>query len=227
MKIKFGDHFVICSYNFKVPSIIKEIKNELTDCRIVLVADLEENPLAGDESVYFVRGDSSREATLEQANVGKARTVIVVAEQSMEDQMADAHSVLTALAARELNPSCRLVAESLEPENSHHLIHAGADEIVCVGDITAKLLSRTSIHKGMTKLISELMSNSSGSELYSAPVPEHLHSACVADASAELRQKNAILIGVYREDQFLANPPQATILQRNDLLIYIASTKTI
>lgn len=227
MKIKFEDHFIICSYNFKVPSIIKEIKNELTDCKIVLVADREENPLPAEESVYFVRGNSSREATLEQANVGKARTVIVVAEQSMEDHLADAHTVLTTLTARELNPSCRLVAESLEPENSHHLIHAGADEIVCVGDITAKLLSRTSIHKGMTNLISELMSNSSGSEFYSAPLPDHLHSASVAEASAELRQKSAILIGIYREEQFWANPPQATLLQRNDLLIYIASVKTI
>lgn len=227
MKIKFEDHFVICSYNFKVPSIVKELKNEVVDCKIVLVANREENPMAGEESVYFVRGDSAREATLQQANAGKARTVIVVAEQSMEDDLADAHSVLTTLTARELNPSCRLVAESMEPENSHHLIHAGADEVVCIGDISAKLLSRTSIHKGMTNLVSELMSNSSGSELYSAPVPEHLHSASVADAASELRQKSAILIGIYREDQFWANPPQATILQHNDLIIYIASIKTI
>lgn len=227
MKIKFEDHFVICSYNFKVPSIVKEIKNELAHCRIVLVADREENPLAGEESVYFVRGDSAREATLEQANAGKARTVIVMAEQTMEDNLADAHSVLTTLAVKELNPACRLVAESLVPENSHHLIHAGADEIVCIGDITAKLVSRTSIHQGMTQLISELMSNSTGCELYSALIPDYLLSQCFAEASTDLRQKGAILVGVYRQGELSVNPPPEYTLQKEDLLIYIAQDKII
>ena len=189
------------------------------------MADREENPLAGEESVYFVRGDSAREATLEQANVGKARTVIVMAEQTMEDNLADAHSVLTTLAVKELNPVCRLVAESLEPENSHHLIHAGADEIVCIGDITAKLMSRTSIHQGMTQLISELMSNSTGCELYSALIPDHLLSLCFAEASTDLSQNGAILVGVYRQGELSVNPPPDFVLQKSDLLIYIAQDK--
>lgn len=227
MKIKFEDHFVICSYNFKVSSIIKEIKNELPNCRIVLVADREENPLSGEESIYFVRGNSSREAILQQANVGKARTVIVMAEQTMEDHMADAHSVLTTLAVKELNPSCRLVAESLEPENSHHLVHAGADEIVCIGDITAKLVSRTSIHQGMTQLISELMSNSTGCELYSGAMPEYLFSHCFAEAFTALRQKGAILVGIHRKGELSVNPQPEYALQKEDLLIYIAQDKII
>lgn len=227
MKIKFENHFVICSYNFKVPSIVKEIKNELADCRIVLVANREENPLAGEDCVFFVRGDSAREPVLEQANVGKAGTVIVMADQSMEDNLADAHSVLTALTVRELNPDCRLVAESLEPQNSHHLIHAGADEIVCIGDITAKLVSRTSIHRGMTQLISELMSNSAGCELYSVSIPDSLLFHNFGEASNDLRQKGAILVGIHRQGSLTVNPAADFVLQREDLLIYIAHDKVV
>ena len=104
MKVSFKDHYVICSYNFKAEKIVREIMKELDDCKIVMVADSEQNPLSGFEGVYFVRGDSTKEAVLEMANVGKAKTVIVLADHTKDDQLADAHAVLTTLSVRELNP---------------------------------------------------------------------------------------------------------------------------
>ncbi|HWP95452.1 MAG TPA: NAD-binding protein [Syntrophomonadaceae bacterium] len=227
MNVRVQNHFVICSYNYKAESIVKEIQKELPDAKIVLIADREENPMIHKEGVYFVRGDSAREAILEMAHVSKASTVIILADSVMSDQLADAHSVLTTLAVKELNPTCRVVAESLDPENTHHLTHAGADEIVCIGDITARLISRSSIHRGMTHLVAELMSSNSGNELYSVETPDHLVNLRFEDAFAEFRNKGAILVGTYLDGRMISNPPSDTILDKNAILIYIANAQVI
>lgn len=227
MNIKFGGHYVICGYNYKAESIVMELKKEMPDCKIVLIADRDENPLLAREDVGFVRGDSAREAVLEKANIREAKTVIVLADDQMEPQYADAHSVLTTLAVKELNPAGKLVAESMHPENTHHLLHAGANEIVCVGDISTKLISRASIHLGMTDLISELMTNNSGNELYSAEAPDLLVNECFETAFMEFRKQGAILIGVIKGGVLSSNPPPDCVLEKSDHLIYIAPERVI
>ncbi len=227
MSVKFTDHFVICSYNYKAERIIAEIKNELPGCKIVLVAEREENPLTEKEGISFIRGDSCREAILEKANIGKARTVIVLVDDKMDPQFADAHSVLTTLAVNDNNPGCKIIAESLNPENIHHLIHAGADEIVCVGDISSKLISRASLNEGMTKLFDELMSNNSGNELYSQLIPDFLINRSFEDAFTECRKRGAILIGILKDGALLANPGVDLILDQKTFLIYIAANRVL
>ncbi|NPV93100.1 MAG: potassium channel protein [Firmicutes bacterium] len=222
MKVNLKDHFVICSYNFKAEKVVREISKELANSKVVIVADTEENPLSGLEGVYFVRGDSTKEAVLEMANVSKAKTVIVLADNTKDDQLADAHSVLTTLAVRDLNPSCKVVAESLNPENTHHLEHAGADEIVSIGDFTAKLISRSSLHVGITHLISELMMNNEGNELYSMKAPSHMTGVRFGEAFLEMKRMGTILIGIYSGGRIVINPPSDQVLKLGEYLVYIA-----
>lgn len=227
MAINCENHYVICSYSFKADNIIKEIKAELKDCKIVLIADREENPLSGTGGVSFVRGDSTKEAVLQKANVAKAKTCIVLADNKMDEYMADAHSVLTTLAIQHLNPSCKIIAESLNPENVDHFRRAGADEIISTGDISSKLIVRSSLYPGVTNLFHELMTNNFGNEIYSGVVPDYLINYEFEKAITKFRESQAILIGVYQDGRFIANPPANTLLKKDDLLIYIAPNKVI
>jgi len=227
MPINLENHFVICSYSFKVNNIISEIKTELKDCKIVLIADREENPLSDFDGISFVRGDSTKEIILKKANLSKAKTCIVLADSKMDDYMADAHSVLTTLAIKHINPSCKVIAESLNPENVDHFRRAGAEEIICSGDISSKLIFRSSIYPGVTNLFRELMTNNFGNEIYSGLVPNHLINCDFASALIKVRELEAILIGIYKNGKYSTNPPANTILHKDDLLIYIAPNKVI
>jgi len=226
--VNFENHYVICSFSFKANNIIKEIRAEIKNCRIVLIADREENPLGGNiEGISFIRGDSSKEAILQQANISKAKICIVMADSKMDDYMADAHSILTTLAIRHLNPSCKIIAESLNPENVAHFRRAGIDEIICTGDISSKLIVRSSIYNGITNLFNELMTNNFGNEIYSGAVPNDLINCEFEQALIKLRETEAILIGIFQNGRLLTNPPSNTVLRRDDLLIYIAPNKVI
>lgn len=227
MTVLYEDHYVICSYSFKADKIIKELKAELKKKRIVLIADKEENPVSDMDDVTFVRGDSTKETTLEKANVGKANTVIVLADGEMDDYMADAHSVLTTLAVKHISPNCKVVAESLNPENIEHFQRAGADEIICTGALSSKLIFRSSIYSGVANLFKELLTNSYGHEIYSGKVPDYLVNSEYKNALAKLKESEAILIGIQQGDQFITNPPGKTLLQKDDKLIYIAPHRVI
>ncbi|KUK64763.1 MAG: Kef-type K+ transport system, predicted NAD-binding component [Desulfotomaculum sp. 46_80] len=66
-----------------------------------------------------------------------------------------------------MNPSCKIIVESLNPENIDHFRRAGADEIICIGDISSKLIFRSSMYSGVTNLFRELLTNDYGNEIYS------------------------------------------------------------
>ncbi len=222
MTFHLKNHYVICDYSYKAENICRELKNEIKDCQIVLIADREENPVKETPGVFFVRGDSTKEAVLEKASVRDAATVIVLADSAVDEHMADAHSVLTTLAVRHMNPSCKIVAESLNPENIGHFRRAGADEIICTGEISGQLIFRSSIDNGVTDILRELVTNRFGNELYSGKVPSHLVNAQFEESLSELRKKGAILLGIYRDGKLLTNPPPATVLRKEDHLVYIA-----
>jgi voltage-gated potassium channel len=225
--IIFESHYIICSYSFKADIIINELKSELRSPKTVLIADRDVNPLNNSDGILFVRGDSTKEVILQKANARKAKTVIILADNKMDDYIADSHSILTALAIRHMNPSCKIIVESLNPENIDHFRRAGADEIICTGDISSKLIFRSSIYSGVTNLFRELLTNDYGNEIYSGIVPDYLINVEFGKALKKLKDSEAILIGIYRKDIFLTNPPTDFLLQKGDFIIYIAQKKII
>lgn len=222
MTVTYQNHYVICDYSYKVENICKELRNEIKDCKIVLIANREENPVKETDGVHFIRGDSTKESIIEKANVKKADKVIVLADSSMDEQLADAHSVLTTLAVRHMNPKCKIIAESLSPENIEHFKRAGADEIICTGEISGQLIFRSSIYNGLPNMLRELITNRFGNELYSGSVPEYLVGSKFSEALVRLKEKGAILLGIYRNNQLLTNPSSDTILSQGDNLVYIS-----
>jgi Trk K+ transport system NAD-binding subunit len=115
----------------------------------------------------------------------------------------------------------------LNPENVGHFRRAGADETICTGDISSKLIFRSSIYPGVTNLFRELMTNNFGNEIYSGIVPDYLIDCNFEQAFIKLRESAAILIGVYQNSRFITNPPANTLLHKDDLLIYIAPNKVL
>ncbi|SFR07394.1 potassium channel family protein [Desulfoscipio geothermicus] len=222
MKVSFSDHFIICDYSYKVENICKELKNEIKNCKIVLIANREENPVKETTGVHFIRGDSTKESVIEKANVQKASTVIVLADSAMDERLADAHSVLTTLAVRHMNPSCKIIAESLNPENIEHFRRAGANEIICTGEISGQLIFRSSIYNGLTQMLRELITNRFGNELYSGAVPDYLVNVEFSAALVKMQEKGAILLGIYRDNELYTNPAPDTVIRNGDKLVYIA-----
>ncbi len=219
VQINYKDHYVICDYSFKAKSIIEELTNH-KKCDIVLVADRSENPLQN--KVSFVKGDTADENILKNANIKSAKTVIVLADGNMEESFADAHSVLSVLTIRHLNPEVKIIAEVLDPTNNSHFERAGADDIISSGEISSSLIVRASLYESGSKAMRELITNRFGNEIYDMNLKKDWSGKRYKEIFKLFKSQNRLLIGFARGKEIKTNPSDEEILKNEDVLIYIA-----
>lgn len=222
MAVDWEGHYLICDFSFKAINVVEELLSLDQGAKIVLIANLEENPLADYPHVHFIKGESTDEANLRKANVTWAKGVIVLAEAHLPEMEADAHSALTTLAVRHLNPHCWISAEVLHPRNRQHLQRAGADTIICTGEISSRLLVQASVSRHSIELLQEVLTNRRGNEIYEIQVPSFLTGRTFGEALQEVYRRRGILLGLFRENTVLTNPDAGLVLIPGDVLIYLA-----
>ncbi len=223
MPANYRNHYVICDYSHKTHAIVEELLKDEPTAKVVLLAEREENPIPGSR-IHFVKGSSTDEDDLKKANAQHARLVIVLAESSVDESLADSHSALTTLAVRHLNPEAKIIAEVLNPKNISHFQRAGADEIISSGELVSSLIVRAGLYSGGSRLIRELVTNKFGNEVYESLVPYDMGGQTFVAAARVIRERNGILIGIYHADEVHTNPPDDLVVQAGDRLIYIAET---
>lgn len=207
------DHIIICGWTPAARDVVRELVNEKH--QVVVVANLEQNP---DERVEFVRGDSTDDAILKAAGVERAKACLIIEEQGPQ---ADARAVLIILSVKAINPAIRVIAQVFDPQNSVHLRRAGADEVIQTQDLGNKLMVRAALHKGVTQVFSELITNQYGQEIYR--IKNTLLSQQVPFTEALSQYKNIyniIVIGLERDGQVELNPESdCPVLPGDDLIV--------
>ena len=215
-------HIIICGWNHTVPDIISEIRAELPQKDIVIVADLDLKPM-DEMNIYFVSGNPSELGKLEMALFRQAEAAIVVPDEKLPPASRDASVILTTLVLKNENPDIYVCAHIQSAENADNCRRARADEIIVESDFAAKLLGQAVLDHGITRVIFELMSNKFGNQLYRIPCPPSLIGHRFSDAIRIMKSKyDAIVLAVQRGDQFFTNPEEGFELQEGDDLIVIA-----
>ena len=223
--MRWKNHYVICGYSFKAKNIAEELVVDQPGVNIVLLAAYEENPLPDLPEVKFVQGDITDENSLQKANVARAGNVIILAEDNIPEQSADARSVLATLTIRHMNPDCWISAEALHPKNEQHLRRAGANEVVCTGEISSRLLVQSNVRQYAVEFLRELLTSKKGNEIYEAELLPELCGKAFQEALQEIYQRKGILLGVARQEELLINPVSGVRLQEGDILIYLAEER--
>jgi voltage-gated potassium channel len=118
----------------------------------------------------------------------------------------------------------------MERKNVDHCQMAHADEIIVVGELSTNLLVQAALDHGITRLISELVSNRYGKDLYKIAVPAHLIDRTFFDVMCELKEKHDILcLGIESNsgEHSVANPDSDYPVGGEDQLIIIASERPV
>lgn len=219
------DHFIICGWNFRGEKIVEELRADAKcrDLPIVVLADLSEKPVQ-DSRVHFIAGEVEAD-TLKMANIDAARVVIVLSDDRLDAYSRDAKTVLTTLTIESVNPDVYTCVELMDERNVPHCQRAHADEIIVVGELTTNLLVQAALDHGITRMVSELVSNRFGEELFKVPVPADMAGTTFFETMCRLKEKNGVLcVGV--EDasgrKYIANPDNEYRLSPEDRLIVIA-----
>ena len=180
------DHLVLCNWSPRGLEWIREVHAKIIqDKRPVVIIhddpdeidlpDKQDEPAFND--VYIVKGDPTSEVILRRAKVPKAHSVVILTDDR-EGKHADGKSILTCIAIRNI---CRgekqpnIAVECRNPNNRHHLKKAGADEIISSDELGLRLLARTALFHGMTRVYQELLTvGRDANEMYLLPAPEGL-----------------------------------------------------
>jgi voltage-gated potassium channel len=240
---EMDDHLVLCNWSSRGLEWIREVHSKIiTEPRpIVIIHDTPDEidlPDKQDEpafkDVYIVKGDPTNEVVLHRATVPKAYSVVVLSD-AREGKHADGKSVLICIAIRQI---CRgdhppnIVVECHSPGNRHHLLKAGADEVVSSDSLGLRLLARSALFHGMSEFYQELLTvRRDANEVFLVPAPEELIGKNFTELSeAFLRyradRRSCLLIGIQRGDEMMLNPigDEAGPLQTHDQIILLSRT---
>lgn len=205
----------------RLGDLIGELAKDEYGTNIVLLHNSERNP--ADDSVYFVRGDTTNEGDLKRAGIENAVSAIICPADGSNE--ADMSSILTVLAIESLAPDVRTVVEVNNPDHVPHFRRAEVDEIMVTSKLASHLLARTAMYPGLSQLVVDLVSGGVGSELYRVALPDDYVGLSIDDLASKLRRDHqATLLAVARDGTTHTNPDVDFRLQIDDDLVVVAES---
>ena len=150
---------------------------------------------------------------------------MVLTDENLDSYSRDAKVVLNTLTIRKLNPDVYICVEISDSRNMQHGKLAGADEIIVIGELSGNLLVQAALDHGITKIITELVSNKFGNELYKVKPPESFVGMKFIEVLRLIKEKhNAIIVAIESEkgNKLVANPSGEYTIKPGDDLVLIA-----
>jgi voltage-gated potassium channel len=226
--VKVEGHYVICGWNFGGNDIVAELRayHESKDVPIVVIAQLNEKPM-DDSNLQFIRGEIKPEV-LEKANLKEAQTAILLSNDHLDVQVRDAKTILDTLTIKSLYPEVYVCVELIDPKNVDHCLRAQADEIIVVGELSTNLLVQAALNHGITHMITELVSNRYGNDLYKIKLPSSLVGSTFLEVMCELKKTHGVLclaVENKTDHKLIANPDAGYQLGKEDELVVIAADR--
>jgi voltage-gated potassium channel Kch len=202
-KVDSSDHIIICGWNFQGHKIVDELlRSEAKPYRdVVLLADCAQRPVQ-DERIEFIRGDPTQDKDLISAGVKRADSVIVLSDLTKNANEADAAALMIVLAVESINRQVHTSVQIVNSVNRVHLERAHADEIVCLDQMGGNLVVASALNHGVSSVVSELLTFSSGSEYYryDKPISDRLVGKDFHEALQLLAEEKVILLALETDD---------------------------
>lgn len=182
------NHIVICGWNDRVPTLITKAMNAQNNylsgkkSNIVVIAEEFGDVINHDEDmqrlhkrheIEYISGKARDPHVLAKANVDKAKTVILVAEDRTLD--ADERTLLSALSiSRYCRDKCSdhnvdniyMIAEVNHEELRNTILNADVNEVVNVSDIGESLVVQSMFNHGVSTAISNMVAYNEFNEFY-------------------------------------------------------------
>jgi voltage-gated potassium channel len=216
IRYRGSKHIVVVGWTPAAEAAIRELFDRGYTGDVVVVTSRPPAELRGglESRIILVRGDPERRETLLRANVPRASMVVV----STND---DAHTVLAVLSVRALNPTARIVAEALHPENVELIHKAGADIVVPTRDLGGRILAASMLELGAAMFVEDISRGDEGMlSIHEVPAARYAGRRYV-DVMLELRRKGLTAVAVRRGNRLIPNPSDDLVLRPEDQLVVV------
>ncbi|MEF3695463.1 MAG: ion channel [Candidatus Cloacimonadota bacterium] len=209
-QIKTHNHIVICGWNKTASALLTALQEKQPgSLEICLVMNQSTELFESLESQFntlqlrFVRGEPSQEDVLRRASISTASQVIVLADQSLDRQIADDRSIIIANILQYLISKERITVQLLNPDNRSLLLRSGIRDILIFDDLGGYLLANNILDSSSLCIFSQLL-KSKDQHLYTGEIPESF----VGKAYKELfdhfsRSGSGLMIGLISKEPVL------------------------
>lgn len=225
--VTFSGHLVLINFP-GLPKLLRLLDELANDPRIgrntqvVLVdKDLEELPSElGARHVRYVRGDPTRDETLQRAGISGAHHAIVLTRDA-SNSASDAINVSIALAIESRARQVNTVVECIDPGTRELLAKAGCDRVVCSAHFDALYVSQELLNPGTQDIVADLLSNGQGQQFYLTPLEMAAGEKCFRDVAARAAAAGHVAIGVRRNNSNQLNVAADYPVEADDMAISI------
>jgi voltage-gated potassium channel len=207
------DHVVVCGYGTKGRSAVRALRQQDVPADHIVV--VEPNPdairQASADGLVTVQGSSASDAVLREAEVGKARAVIVAVSS-------DDTAVLTTLTVRQQSQHVTLVAAVREEENADLLVQSGATSVITSSAAAGRLLGLATESPSAVAVVEDLIAVGTGLDLMERAVtPE--------EAGRPPQSLGVPVLAVVRDGRTLAyDNVECETLRAGDRIVYVGSS---
>ncbi|MET9731870.1 NAD-binding protein [Streptomyces sp. NPDC006458] len=204
------DHTVVVGFGTKGRTAIRTVCAAGLGKDRVVVIDPSAKAVAAAVAEGFeaVAGDATRSDVLRQAEVQRAKKIIVATQR-------DDTAVLVVLTARQLNPGATILASVAEEENAPLLRQSGADEVVTGASAAGRLLGMSALSPSAGLVMEDLMRQGSGLDMVERPVTK-------AESGRGPRELAQPVVSVVRGHRVLAyDDPAIGVLEPTDRVVVI------
>ena len=221
MPKKLENYIVICNWNDRGYSIIKEIHSDLAapDTEIIVITEKhkKKKALQSDRRVRFKKADPTSHGVLEKARVHLAKSVIILADSESQDP--DGKAALISLAITKLKKDSgkepHIIAEITSPHKKELLEVAGVTELVCSTDYGFRIMAQCAVRAKLSEVYQQLLAYSEETnEIYfvdSDQYPERFKDRSLKEVARIINDNRdpenpTILLGVKRGEKIRLNP---------------------
>jgi voltage-gated potassium channel len=202
--------------------VASEFKRQHTPF-VVVDRDADKVAEANRNGHLAVEGDASREETLKELGIDRARGLVAAVGT-------DAENVYAVLTARVIKPDLFIIARAEGEHSISKLKKAGADRVVSPYRIGAVQIAQTALRPAVVDFV-EIATSSDNLELSIEEIQIDHASALAGHALSEVIQRdkmNVVVVGIQHKDGRMEfNPVASTKLQAGDHLIVLGSPQTL
>ena len=211
---KLKDHYIVCGFG----RVGRGAAAELHHAGVPLVV-VDMNPerveLAIGAGMLAVAGDSTRDETLRQLGIERARGLVAALST-------DADNLFVLLSAKGLNPGIYVAARAAEESAEGKMRRAGADAVFAPYSITGHRLAQSLLRPHVVQFL-DLTTKDIGMDVSIEQVRVSETSEAVSKTLKDLqvgRQLGVIVMAIRASDgNMLFNPPADTAVRGGDYLI--------
>jgi voltage-gated potassium channel len=225
LSFKGSGHIILIGWNERTRQLIEIILENKPGSRIVLIDQSLRHISFQDFPIHFIHGNPTEDETLHKANIKLADRVLITADISEENErQADNFTILTTVAIRGNNKEIPIIAEILSKIQIENALRAGATTIVRSNDFMSGLFYHELFLLKKATPFEDIYQLLKTQQFYHTKVPDELADKSFHYIAGLHMEKQQILIGIIRNENYHLNPPAGFRIKKDDILLSLINS---